>query len=151
MTKGFTRNLRFNETGNEVSFEIAYQDDLSVVTPGVFRFMESQDVNGGQIIFNYGEPSDYLYYIVKGQYEVIVNNRVVSSLSPDDIFMGEMSFLLNNRRSATVKAQTAGKLIRISKKDFVEAIRRKPQYALFLSRLLAQRIQRLNERTSVPS
>ncbi len=151
LTKGFTRNLRFNETGNEVSFEIAYQDDLSVVTPGVFKFMESKDVDAGQTIFSYGEPSDSLYYIVKGHYDVIVNGRVVSSLSPDDIFMGEMSFLLNNRRSATVKAKTAGRLILISKKDFVEAIKRKPQYALFLSRLLAQRIQRSNERTLVPS
>lgn len=146
MTKGFTRNLRYNETGNEVSFEITYQKDLTVVTPGLFKFMESREVGGEEIVFNYGETSDYLYYIVKGQYDVIVNDKVISTLCPDDIFMGEMSFLLNNRRSATVKAKIPGKLIQISKKDFVEAIKRKPQYALFLSRLLAQRIQRLNER-----
>lgn len=151
MTKGFTRNLKYNEAGNEVSFEVAYQKDLDVATPGVFRSMECREVSVGQIVFNYGEPSDYLYYIVKGQYDVIVNNKVVSILSPDDIFVGEMSFLLNNRRSATVKAKTAGKLIQISKKEFIEAIKRKPQYALFLSRLLAQRIQRLNERSSAPA
>jgi hypothetical protein len=146
MTKGFSRNLRYNESGNEVSFEIMYQQDVSAATPGLFKSLQSRDVEKDQIVFKYGEPSDYLYYIVKGQYDVIVNGTTISSLSPDDIFMGEMSFLLNNRRSATVKAKTPGTLIEISKKEFVEAIRRKPQYALFLSRLLARRIQRLNEK-----
>jgi len=146
MTKGFTRNLLYNKEGNEVSFEIDYLQERSAVTPGVLRSMETSDIQEGQIVFEYGETSDYLYYIVKGRYDVIVNNRTVSVLSPDDIFMGEMSFLLNNKRSATVRAATVGRLIKISKKDFVEAVRRKPQYALFLSRLLAQRIQRLNQR-----
>jgi len=93
-------------------------------------------------------PPFFLYYIVKGQYEVIHNGTAVSVLSPDDVFMGEMSFLLNNRRSATVRAAATGKLIEISKKAFVEAIKRKPHYAVFLSRLLAQRIQRLNTASS---
>ena len=58
-----------------------------------------------------------------------------------------MSFLLHNRRSATVNATTDGTLIRIAKKDFVAAIKEKPHYALFLSRLLAQRLQRRHPAT----
>jgi uncharacterized peroxidase-related enzyme len=42
---------------------------------------------------------------------------------------------------------TAGTLIRISKRDFVNAIKVKPHYALFLSRLLAQRVARRNAET----
>jgi len=44
-----------------------------------------------------------------------------------------------------VRAVTAAKLIRVSKKEFVEGIKEKPHYALFLSRLLARRIERLNQ------
>jgi hypothetical protein len=146
IAKSLMRNLHYNETGNEVSFEIAYQKDVSAATPALFKFIGTKDVRAGQIIFRYGEPGNFMYYIVKGQYDVIVNSRIISSLSPDDVFMGEMSFLLNNRRSATVKARTSGTLIPISKDDFIEAVKRKPHYALFLSKLLAQRIQRLNER-----
>ena len=58
-----------------------------------------------------------------------MNQSVVDTLSADDIFMGEMSFLLNNRRTATVRATTDGTLIRISKKGFVDAVKAKPQYA----------------------
>ena len=77
---------------------------------------------------------------------MLVQGERVSTLRPEDIFLGEMSFLLSNRRSATVRAVTAAKLIRVSKKEFVEGIKEKPHYALFLSRLLARRIERLNQR-----
>jgi anti-sigma regulatory factor (Ser/Thr protein kinase) len=146
ITKSLMRNLHYNETGTEVSFEIAYQKDVSAATPALFKFIGAKNVRAGQVVFRYGEPGNSMYYIVKGQYDVIVNGRTISSLSPDDVFMGEMSFLLNNRRSATVKARSSGTLIPISKNDFIEAVKRKPHYALFLSKLLAQRIERLNER-----
>jgi anti-sigma regulatory factor (Ser/Thr protein kinase) len=147
LTRNCMMNLRYNDRGNEVSFDIAYQKDAAAATPDLFRSIGSTAVGEGQIIFQDGEPGDFLYYIVKGQYEVLVRGTPVSVLSPDDVFMGEMSFLLNNRRSATVRAKTEGSLIKVSRQDFVKAIRRKPHYALFLSRLLAQRLFRQNERT----
>lgn len=67
-----------------------------------------------------------------------------------DLFLGEMSFLLNRRRTATARSESAGSLISISRRDFVEAIREKPQYALVLSRLLAQRLERQNHRPQEP-
>ncbi|MBD3393187.1 MAG: cyclic nucleotide-binding domain-containing protein [Chitinivibrionales bacterium] len=148
VTKKFVNNLLFNEKGNEVSFEFRHQTDVTNVTPGLFRNMVQLDVTEGDTVFKEGEPSDHVCYIVKGRYDVIVGGRVVSTLGPDDVFMGEMSFLLNNRRSAAVKAASSGRLIKISKQEFVEAIKKKPHYALFLSRLLAQRIQRLNRSAS---
>jgi len=145
VTKKFVDNLTFNERGNEVRFEFAYQPNVSNITPGLFRNMEQVEFAPGDSVFEENEPSDFLYYIVKGRYDVTVNGRKVSTLTPDDVFVGEMSFLLNNRRSAAVKAATDGRLIKISKKEFIEAVKRKPHYALFLSRLLARRIQRLNQ------
>jgi anti-sigma regulatory factor (Ser/Thr protein kinase) len=148
MAQLWMRNLEYNASGTQARFEIPYRNDVSAATPSMFKTIATQEVKPGSVIFRNGEPGAFMYYIVKGRYDVIVNKHVVSSLSPDDVFMGEMSFLLNNRRSATVKARTAGSLIPISKQDFVEAVKRKPHYALFLSRLLAQRIQRLNQRAT---
>jgi CRP-like cAMP-binding protein len=39
-------------------------------------------------------------------------------------------------------------LIRISKNDFVNALKENPHYGVFLARLLAQRLSRLNERVA---
>jgi anti-sigma regulatory factor (Ser/Thr protein kinase) len=148
MTKNVSRNITYNEKGNEVTFEIDHQKDRKGATPGLFQYIDVTNIKEGDIIFKEGEPSDYLYYIVSGEYNIIVKDTIVSSLYADDIFMGEMSFLLNNKRSATVVARSEGKLIKVSKMEFITAIKKKPHYALFLSRLLAQRIQRSNlERT----
>jgi len=145
MTQNVVQNLLYNDKGNEVSFEIGYESSEAPMNPGLFDNLKSVDIKEGDILFHKGEPGNFLFFIVKGRYNVIVNDKIVSTLTADDIFVGEMSFLLNNQRSATVKAETGGKLIKVSKKEFVEAIKEKPHYALFLSRLLAQRIQRLNE------
>ena len=77
---------------------------------------------------------------------MLSNGAVVSDLTPDDMFLGEMSFLLNNHRSATVKAAGSARLLRIPKQSFVNVIKKQPHYGIFLARLLAQRLDRLNRR-----
>jgi CRP-like cAMP-binding protein len=62
--------------------------------------------------------------------------------------MGEMSFLLNQRRSASVRADTPGKLILLTRKTFVSVIREYPHYGIFLSKLLAKRLVRSNDRNA---
>jgi len=144
MTRMYTKKLNYNDIGNEVTFEIEHQADCLSTKPGLFEDIAPISVKPGDIVFREGEAGDFLYYIAKGRYDVLFKNSVVSTLSADDILMGEMAFLLNNRRSATVRAAAAGTLIRMSKKDFVQAIKAKPHYGLFLARLLAQRLARSN-------
>ncbi|MBN1129117.1 MAG: cyclic nucleotide-binding domain-containing protein [Chitinispirillaceae bacterium] len=145
ITRETVQKVAFNEKGNEVTLEIAYEKEGGAITPALFSHIEPIEVGPGDIVINQGDPSNFLYFIVKGLYEIIVNDKKVSTLSADDIFMGEMSFLLNDRRSATVRAASRGKLIKITKKEFVRSIKKKPHYALFLARLLAERVQRLNQ------
>jgi anti-sigma regulatory factor (Ser/Thr protein kinase)/CheY-like chemotaxis protein len=139
-----TKKLQYNEAGNIVSFEFDYPREVERLTPAIFSSIDPLEIAAGDVVFNEGEKSNFLYYIVKGEYDVFVNATKVSFLNPDDLFMGEMSFLLDNRRSATVVARTPGRLIKLSKGAFVAAIRKRPHYALFLARLLAQRVQRAN-------
>ncbi len=148
MTKISTRNLSYNEKGNEVRFEIAHPDDVPAPAPGLFKNIEPRIVKKGDILFRQGEPGNCIFYIVKGRYDVVVNDRTVSSMTPEDVFMGEIAFLLNSRRSATVRASTDGELIEMSKEHFVQAIKKTPHYAILLARLLAERIQRADRRTT---
>lgn len=145
LSSGMTEELSYNEQGNEVKFVFTHGNNINNVSPALFQNLEKVKFNEGDVVFKEGEPSDFLYYIASGVFEVLISDRQVSLLRAEDIFLGEMSFLLSNRRSATVKATTEAHLIRISKKEFVEGIKEKPHYALFLSRLLARRIERLNQ------
>ncbi|MCI5123911.1 MAG: hypothetical protein D3925_05400 [Candidatus Electrothrix sp. AR5] len=144
MTRSMTQNLVYNEKGNSLTFEFVFNQDESDFIPGLLVNIDSRKITKGKVIFHQGEPGSHLYYIVSGSYDVLVDGKLVSSLNSDDIFMGEMSFLLKNHRSATVQAKTDGRLIEVSKREFVQVIKEKPYYALFLTRLLAKRIQRVN-------
>ena len=142
----YVHELTYNKKGNEVSFEIDHQKAESNIIPKIFERSGEIVFKDGEYICSEGEQSDYLYYIVSGTLYVYSKGKFVSSLTPDDLFMGEMSFLLSNKRSATVVAKGTCSLIKISKQDFVNMIKQSPHYGIFLARLLAQRLARLNAR-----
>jgi len=96
------------------------------------------------VVVSEGEESNFLYYIASGTLSVLSGGRQISSLSPEDIFLGEMAFLLNNRRSATVVSKGRSVLLRISKNEFMNVVKEKPHYGILLARLIAQRLAKLN-------
>lgn len=148
MASAYVQNLSYNEVGNEVSFTVTHQRNETNTIPAIFDVSQERSFKDGEYVCSEGEESDFLYYIVSGTLYVYSKGKLVSALTPDDIFMGEMSFLLSNRRSATVVSKGRSVLIKISKQDFVNLIKDSPHYGIFLARLLAQRLARLNLRTS---
>jgi anti-sigma regulatory factor (Ser/Thr protein kinase) len=140
--------LKYNTKGNQAAFIVKHDPSVENDVPIGFSKEQVIIVKKGDIVLKEGDPSDYLYYISAGTYEVLHNDKPVGSLSPQDIFMGEMSFLLNQRRSATIRATSTGKLILLTQKTFVNVIREYPHYGIFLSKLLAKRIVRSNEQNA---
>ncbi len=150
MANHYLSNLTYNDKGNEVYFEVEHTDTESNVVPEMFSDRREVVFRDKEVVFTEGEKSSHLYYIVSGSFEVLSKDRRISILSQDDIFVGEMSFLLNNRRSATVRSVGQSVLLRISKREFIAAIKQKPHYALFLARLLSQRLIRLRDGSIAP-
>ncbi|MCL2319841.1 MAG: ATP-binding protein [Treponema sp.] len=145
---GFSHDLKYNQKGNQVTLTINHNGTVEHKIPEGFSREQVVHVNEGDIVIEEGEPCDFLFYISSGTYEVLHNGKPVGSLSPQDIFMGEMSFLLNQRRSATIKATSAGKLILLTQKTFIKTIREYPHYGIFLSKLLAKRLVRSNDQVA---
>ncbi|MCL1815678.1 MAG: cyclic nucleotide-binding domain-containing protein [Treponema sp.] len=148
MASSFSNELQYNAKGNQVMLVIKHEISVEHEVPAGFSREQIVKVKKGDVVIKEGEPSDYLYYISSGTYEVLYNDKPVGSLSPQDIFMGEMSFLLNQRRSATIRATSPGKLILLTQKTFINVIREYPHYGIFLSKLLAKRLVRSNEQTA---
>ena len=140
------QNLSYNDKGNEVTLTVSHSSQISQDMPVGFSKEQILPVKKGDIVFREGEGDDFLYYIVSGIFSVFYKKKLVGLLSLRDMFMGEMSFLLNEKRSATVRAETPGKLIRLSRKAFITVIRDYPHYGIFLSKLLAERLLRSNNR-----
>lgn len=145
LAKSFGGKLSYNKTGNVALLTVKHEVGEPLREPVGFRGEEVLITREGDVVFKEGEKSDHIYYISSGRFKVYHGDSLVSLLTPGDIFIGEMSFLLNNRRSATVIAESPGKLIKISRKSFIAAVRDFPQYGIFLSKLLARKLEQNNQ------
>ena len=132
--------LSYNDKGNKVTLKIKSQKNSSNNIPGVIRTFETVTFKDREVICRENEPTNDLYFIVSGKYAVYSGRKLVSVLTPNDMFIGEMAFLLNDRRSATILASGNCRLIKIPKIDFLDMIRKNPHYGIFLSKMLAQRL-----------
>ena len=102
----------------------------------------------GEMLFMENETSQDLYILLSGKLDVLKGNKKISDITGRGTLFGEMSFLLNNRRSATVKTRTGGRLIKISKRAFISVIKKYPHYGIFLSKVLAQKLVKTNEQAA---
>tara|TARA_Y100000589_G_scaffold158590_1_gene150964 strand:+ start:3481 stop:4704 length:1224 start_codon:yes stop_codon:yes gene_type:complete len=148
MARNSSDELHYNDLGNQVTLVCYHVREEEFKIPLGFRDQEEVSCEVGDTVFSEGEESSYLYYIISGEFEVIVAKKSVGVLNPSDMFMGEMSFLLNRKRSATVIAKRPSRLLKISQKEFIKIIKQYPNYMLLLSRLLAQRLSRSNLKPS---
>lgn len=147
LSTSLVSDLRYNKKGNEVSFDILNIQNTANTVPGIMAPFKLIEYKRHEIVCRQNEPTTDLYFIVSGRYGVYANGKLISVLTPNDMFIGEMAFLLNDRRSATIMSADQGKLIRIPKVSFVNLIRKNPHYGIFLSKLLAQRVLRQNQKT----
>jgi len=138
--------LAYDEGGTSVTVTFGHNGRAERSIPAGFAGDEARAFLPGQVVFREHEVGDHLYYIVSGEYEVVVGGTPIAVLTPADVFMGEMSFLLGNRRTATVTALKAGRLVEISRQAFTEAVKRSPNYGIFLSKMLARRLRDNNRR-----
>jgi CRP-like cAMP-binding protein len=149
MAASLSHELKYNAKGNQVALVVKHDMTFEHEVPIGFSREQIIRAKPGDEIMKEGEPSDNLYYISSGKYGVYHNGAQVGALSPQDIFMGEMAFLLGERRSATIKALTPGKLILLTREAFINVVREYPHYGIFLSKLLAKRLVRSNEQNAL--
>jgi len=147
LAESFVSSVSYNAKGNEASFEIANQRDSTNLIPVIMQEQQVLTFEDRQLVCREDEVSNDLFYIRSGKYAVYIQRKLVTVLTPNDIFIGEMSFLLNDRRSATIMSVGNGSLVKIPKMEFISLIRQHPHYGIFLSRLLAQRLARQSNQT----
>ena len=94
----------------------------------------------GQAVFTEGEQGDVMYVLMEGELEVQVHNKVVGAFGPVEVF-GEMAVIDTQPRSATVVAKTDCMLAPINQKRFLFLIQQKPEFAIYIMKILVERIR----------
>jgi CRP/FNR family cyclic AMP-dependent transcriptional regulator len=106
---------------------------LDYCTGGIQR-----SVSAGTLVIHEGGTTGHLYVLIEGRLEVIKGDTVVAILTEPGAVLGEMSVLLDQPHTATVRAASDSAVYEIS--DAASFLRDQPAVALLIARLLAQRL-----------
>jgi CRP-like cAMP-binding protein len=114
------------------------------------RIAHQLDVAKSDVIISQDVLSTDVYFVVAGQFEVTIYSEKGKSVFyrtvlPGDIF-GDLAAIDDKPRSATVTAQTDGRLIRMAGADFKRTAESSPMIAMWLVRKHIAQIRALTGR-----
>ncbi|MBU0483089.1 MAG: cyclic nucleotide-binding domain-containing protein [Proteobacteria bacterium] len=99
----------------------------------------------GENVFLEGDQSNDIYILVSGQLDVLKGDKKISELTEPGSLVGEVSFLLESARTASVVARTPVKAISIPNSKVAILWKEFPDFAVKLTRILARRLQETTE------
>ncbi|MBI4524703.1 MAG: anion permease [Deltaproteobacteria bacterium] len=100
----------------------------------------------GTELFHEGDPGDAFYLVAKGKMGIYASPGAdgtetrVAVLGPGDP-VGEMALLTNSPRSATVRAEMDGELLRLDRARFLNLVREQPEVAVAMAATLSRRLR----------
>ena len=101
----------------------------------------TEDISPGDNLFLEGDDTRDMYILVSGDLEVRKDDKVLFEISKPGSLVGEMSYLLENRRTATVRALNEVRVIRIPGDRVEDFLVEFPVIAPQISKGLAQRLR----------
>jgi CRP-like cAMP-binding protein len=108
-------------------------------------YMVPLEFAAGDVICREGDPADGLYIVVRGALGVHVTEdgveRRVNAIGPGH-YLGELALLVDQNRSATIRADTAGELLRLDREQFLQLLGQDPAAAKAVATTLARRLRR---------
>lgn len=95
-------------------------------------------VAAGEIIIREGQLSGHLFVLIDGRLDVVKGDTVVASVTEPGAVFGEMSVLLEQPHTATVRAAIDSSVYEFE--NATRFLRDHPAVAFMIARLLAQRL-----------
>lgn len=102
----------------------------------------------GDALIREGDSSNELYWLVQGRLEVlkIVQGQYIQvSVIEAGELVGELAFLDQKPRSATVKAITECQLVKLEYKEFQEMLAAQPKWMKKILLTLTTRLRKMSE------
>ena len=103
------------------------------------------ELAAGQALFKEGEKGDLMYVLISGKAEITVNSKVME-IAEAGAVLGEMAMIDEGVRSATIVAMTDCRLLPIRQKRFNFLIQETPNFAVYIMRVIAQRLRKTDAR-----
>ena len=106
-----------------------------------------KDFQKGDSVCREGDSGEYIYILKKGSLGVYKDDNLVSQYNTPGTILGEMSIILGESRSASIKALSPStvSVIRISLNDMV---RNFPSFTVKILQVLAKRLKETTDELS---
>lgn len=91
-----------------------------------------------ELLIHEGQTTGHLYVLIEGRLDVLKGGTVVATVSEPGAILGEMSVLLHQPHTATVRAAADSTVYQFD--DAASFLRERPAVALLVAQLLAQRL-----------
>lgn len=98
----------------------------------------------GEVIIEQGDSADYVYTLLEGNAEAIVEGTKVGSINADEIF-GALAVFTRQPRNATVIATSHCTVMAVPKDEFMDLMEHQPRVCLSLIEEMAATINQLNQ------
>jgi CRP-like cAMP-binding protein len=116
-----------------------FQDLEPDAVEQLLRHLEQVAFESGQTVFSKGDDGDYFYIVMEGEFLVLNGEgEAVAVLGPGDPF-GEIALIANVSRTATIRAQTKGRVFRCSRDQFFSFFLAHLDYGVRIEELGASR------------
>jgi hypothetical protein len=105
-------------------------------------------LTSGTELFRQGDPGDAFYLVARGEMGIYAAGGADAAETRVAVLgagapVGEMALLTNSPRSATIRAETDGELLRLDRTRFLNLVRQEPDVALAIAATLSRRLQGL--------
>jgi CRP/FNR family transcriptional regulator, cyclic AMP receptor protein len=122
--------------------------EKEMIDPGfLFRHGDAQNtitVQPGEPVFRAGDKGGVMFVLLEGTADVLLGGTIVEKAGPGALF-GEMGLIDQaEKRSATVIASTECKLVPVDLDRFHQLVRRTPQFASYVMKIIVARLRRMN-------
>lgn len=107
--------------------------------------LEEETFPAGQIVFRKGEPGNSIYIVASGEIEIYVEDttggRIVFETAKAGDFFGELSLLDGDPRSASAKAISDSKALKVDRQDLQLLFQRHPAAAMDILAVIGRRLR----------
>jgi NADH dehydrogenase len=124
------------------ALDLILRPDITELRFGGSRGMSQEHFEPGQDVFHQGDVGDRIYYVLKGEAEVLKHangaDTLVAPLGPGDWF-GEGALLNETTRGATVRCRTELNVLSLPKKEFAVLAASLPEVRRSFDRMMELR------------
>ncbi len=101
---------------------------------------KTETLKQGAVVFNAGDSGDKMYLLIAGDVALSAGGKAIDTIRKGEIF-GEMSAISGQPRTAGAAAKTPCQVMSLDRKQFLDALRSKPEFSLNLMNMVIARMR----------